>query len=66
MNDSLLTVPVSIEAPDREKLTILMLTVQSRLHAKVHFFDIQVVKGKWIAWYEIDLRKRLEDGQNGE
>ena len=59
MSTSLLTVPTSIEAKTRDELTMLMLVVQSRLKAKVHFFDIQFEQGKWIAWYEVNLEATL-------
>ena len=59
MNTSILTVPVSVEAKTKEELTIAMLAVQKRLKSKVHFFDISFVKGKWTAWYEVDLRSQL-------
>jgi len=59
MTTSLFTVPVSIEAKSRDEMTKLMLAVQGRLSRKVSFFDIQFVQGKWVAWYEIDLKSQL-------
>jgi len=60
MNTSILTVPTSITAKSRGELTKQMLIIQRKLESKLHFFDIQFVKGEWVAWYEADFKNIIK------
>ena len=64
MSSLLFTVPVSVTAKTRDELTMACLQVQMNTGLKVRFFDINFVKGEWIAWYEIDMESALIKASN--
>lgn len=64
-NNSPFVVPRHIKAKNETELEQLMVAVQLRLSMKVHFFDIQFVKGNWYAWYEIDLESKMTGAADG-
>lgn len=57
-------VPVSITAKTEKELTLKMLKNNTIFSCQFIYFDIQFVKGQWVAWYFNDiLAEGLKNGR---
>jgi hypothetical protein len=52
-------VPVSITANTAQDLSALMLELNHRTQRENRYFDIQFVKGQWVAWYLQDIAREI-------
>lgn len=58
-------VPMWLEGSSPEELRALMLANNAAHGKQFHYFDFQVVRGKWYCWFELSLSDQIDKDKNG-